>query len=58
MNERIIKTVEKGSIAEELEIEAGNVLLTINDEEIEDIFDYRFLIKDEYLEVVIRKPDG
>ena len=58
MKEHVIKSVEVGSIAEELEIEAGDVLLTINDEEIGDIFDYRFLIKDEYIEAVIRKPDG
>lgn len=58
MKEHIIKSVEAGSIAEELEIEPGDVLLTINDEEIGDIFDYRFLIKDEYIEAVIRKPDG
>jgi len=58
MKEHVIKEVKLGSIAEELEIEAGDVLLTINDEEIEDIFDYRFLIQDEYLEVLIRKPDG
>ena len=50
MKEHIIKSVEAGSIAEELEIEPGDVLLTINDEEIGDIFDYRFLIKDEYIE--------
>ncbi|MDF2844288.1 MAG: Fe-S oxidoreductase, partial [Herbinix sp.] len=30
----------------------------INDEEIEDVFDFRYLIKDEYIEVLIRKPDG
>ncbi len=58
MKEHMIKSVEAGSIAEELEIEAGDVLLSINDEEIEDIFDYRFLIKDDYLEIVIRKDDG
>lgn len=58
IKEHIIKTVDVGSIAEELEIEPGDVLLTINDEEIEDIFDYRYLMKDEYLEVVIRKKDG
>lgn len=58
MKEHVIKEVKPGSIADELEIEAGDVLLTINDEEIEDIFDYRFLIQDEYLEVLIRKPDG
>ena len=58
MKEHVIKEVKEGSIAEELEIEAGDVLLTINGEEIEDIFDYRFMIQDEYLEVLIRKPDG
>ncbi len=58
MKEHIVKAVEADSIAEELEIEPGDVLLTINEEEIEDIFDYRFMIKDEYLEVLIRKPDG
>lgn len=58
MKEHIIKSVEAGSIAEELEIEPGDILLTINDEEMEDVFDYRFLTKDEYLEVVIRKSDG
>lgn len=56
--EHIVKSVEIGSIAEELEIEPGDVLLTINNEEIEDVFDFRYMIKDEYLEVVIRKPDG
>ncbi len=56
--EHIVKSVEPGSIAEELEIEPGDVLLTINNEEIEDVFDFRYMIKDEYLEVVIRKPDG
>ena len=58
MKEHIIKTVESGSIAEELELEPGDILLSINNEEIEDIFDYRFIIKDEYLEVAIRKKNG
>lgn len=58
MKEHIIKTVESGSIAEELELEPGDILLSINNEDIEDIFDYRFIIKDEYLEVAIRKKNG
>lgn len=57
-NEHVIKEVFPGSIAEEMEIEPGDVLLSINNEEIEDVFDYRYMIKDEYVEVVIRKPDG
>lgn len=56
--EHIIKAVEANSIAEELEVEAGDVLLAINNQEIEDVFDYRCMIKDEYLEVLIRKADG
>ena len=56
--EHLIKEVYPGSIAEELEIEPGDVLLSINDQSIEDVFDYRYMIKDEYIEVLIRKPDG
>ena len=56
--EHIIKEVYPGSIAEEMEIEPGDVLLAINNEEIGDVFDYRYLIKDEYIEVLVRKPYG
>ena len=56
--EHLIKEVYPGSIAEELEIEPGDVLLSINDQSIEDVFDYRYMIKDEYIEALIRKPDG
>ena len=54
----LITQVYEGSIAEEMEIEAGDVLLQINGEDLEDVFDYRFLIRDEYIEALIRKPDG
>ena len=54
----MIKEVYPGSIAQEMEIEPGDILLSINHEVIEDVFDHRYLIKDEYIEVVIRKPDG
>ena len=56
--EHIIKTVYEGSIAQEMEIEPGDVLLSINGEEVEDVFDYRYLIKDENIDVLIRKPSG
>ncbi len=58
MKRHIINEIEEGSIAEELEIEAGDVLLAINDKEIEDIFDYQYLIEDEYLEILIEKKNG
>jgi len=57
-NEHIVKNIVPGSIAEELEIEAGDILLKINDEEIEDIFDYQYYCEDEYIVVTILKPNG
>ncbi len=58
MKKHTITSIEKGSIAEELGIECGDVLLSINDHEIEDIFDYQYLVNDEYLEVLIERQDG
>ncbi|MCM1088932.1 MAG: DUF512 domain-containing protein [Muribaculaceae bacterium] len=54
----IIKTVRRLSIAEELGIEPGDTLLQINGNGIEDIFDYQYLIQDEYIEVLIQKQNG
>ena len=45
----VIASIEPGSIAEELELEPGDVVLAVNDNEIEDVFDYHYLINDEYL---------
>lgn len=56
--EHVIKKVDEGSIAWEMEIEPGDILLKINGEEIEDIFDYQFMIQEEYIEVLVQKPDG
>lgn len=57
-NRHVIREVAPGSIGEEMEIEAGDVLLSINGQEIQDVFDYRYLIKSEYIEVLVEKPDG
>ena len=57
-NRHIIKSIEPGSIAEEMELAPGDELLTVNGEEIEDIFDYQFQIKDTYVELGIRRTDG
>lgn len=54
----IIFKIEPGSIAEELELAPGDALLAINGREIEDVFDYHYLIHDEYLEVLVEKADG
>ena len=58
LQEHIIKEVLPDSIAEELEIEAGDVLVSINEQPIKDVFDYRYLSEDEELTLLIRKPDG
>jgi len=57
-HEHIVKTVEPGSIAEEMGIEAGDKLLSINDNEIEDVFDYHYYVNDEEIVLLIQKPDG
>ena len=53
----VIKEVLPGSIAMELDIEPGDRLLSINQEEIEDIFDYQYYVENEYIEILIEKPD-
>lgn len=58
MKKHIIDKIEEESIAWELEIEAGDKLISINGTEIEDIFDYHYLVNDEYLEILIEKKDG
>lgn len=54
----LIRQVDAGSIAEELELEPGDRLLTINGREIEDIFDYEYEINSESILMVVRKADG
>lgn len=60
MNEKqhIIYRIEPGSIAEEMELEPGDVLVSINGTRIEDVFDYHYLVNDDYLVVIVRKPNG
>lgn len=53
----IIKNILPGSIAEELELEPGDELVSINGQKIEDVFDYHYLVNDAYLEIVIRKSN-
>lgn len=56
--EHIVSAVTPGSIAEEMEIEPGDVLVSVNGQEPEDVFDYRYLMNEEEVLVLIRKPDG
>lgn len=47
-----------GSIGEELELEPGDVLLTIDGEEIEDIFDYDYMTDSESFVMTVQKKNG
>ena len=57
-HEHIVKSVESGSIAEEMGIEAGDKLISINDNTIEDVFDYHYYVNDEEIVLLIEKQDG
>lgn len=57
-HEHRIKEIEAGSIADELGLEPGDRLLAINDNEIEDVFDYHYYVNDEELVLLVEKPDG
>lgn len=54
---RITKVAE-GSIAEEMEIEVGDILLSINEKPVEDILDFMYLTQDDFIVVEIQKEDG
>ena len=57
-NMHIISKVLPGSIAEEMELEAGDRLVSINGQEVEDVFDYHYLMNDENVTLLIEKTDG
>ncbi len=54
----VIQKVLPGSIAEEMGLEPGDAVLRVNGQEIDDIFDYQFLVQDEYIEVAVRAKGG
>ncbi|MGV8145105.1 MAG: DUF512 domain-containing protein [Alkaliphilus sp.] len=54
----VICKVHTNSIAEEVGIEVGDILIGINDQEVEDIIEYKYLLTEEYLEVAVKKNDG
>ena len=53
-----INSVDPGSIADELGLEPGDRLLSIDGHELEDIFDYEYYIENESIMVVIAKKNG
>lgn len=53
----IIEEVAKGSIADELGIEKGDIIISINDSEVKDIIDYKYLVSDDYIVLQIERNE-
>ena len=53
----VIKSVNKGSIADSLGILPGDIVIKIDDTEIEDIFDYQFMTLTDELVLTILRGD-
>jgi len=52
-----INSIEPDSIAEELKIQPGDYIVSINDKSINDRLDYRFYMSDEEVDVHIKRGD-
>ncbi len=53
-----IRSVEEGSIAWKEGVESGMYLVSVNGTAPEDVFDYRFLMNDDHVEILIREENG
>lgn len=58
MKKHIITAVAPGSICEELEIKAGDFIISLSGQEIEDVLDYEFMCREEELELLIETAEG
>ena len=58
MKKNEIKTVFENSIAEEIGLEPGDIILKINNSEVRDILDYRFLMSDEEILLTVQTKQG
>lgn len=54
----VITAVHPGSIAEEMEIEVGDRVLTVDEEELNDIIDFQFGIAEDEFMLLIEKTNG
>lgn len=53
-----ISSVEQGSISEKKRIKAGDTLISINGNEINDVLDYRFYLNDRKIHLTVKGADG
>ena len=54
----IVSGIQKDSIAEELGIEPGDIILSVDGVELADLIDYRFYVNSEELTIEIQKKNG
>lgn len=52
-----VNAVIEGSIAEELEIKPGDEILSIDDSPMEDLIDYNFLCKSDFITIEVKKKN-
>ena len=55
---QVIREVLPDSIGEELGLEKGDILLSIDGKEIEDVLDYYYLLEGTYIVLSIETKDG
>ena len=53
-----VSSVVEGSIAEELEIKSGDEILSIDNTKMQDMIDYNFFCKSDFLTLEIKKTNG
>ena len=58
LRKHMISRVLPDSIAEELGLEPGDRLISVNGQPVEDVFDYRYLMNEELVVLLVEKPDG
>ena len=54
----IVNKVMEGSIAEELEIEAGDEIVSVDETTMADMIDYNYLTKNDFLTLEVKKKNG
>ena len=54
----IVNKIEENSIAQELEIQSGDEILSIDEQKVTDLIDFNFLCKSEFLTLEIKKQNG
>lgn len=54
----VVAAVEAGSIAEEMEIQVGDHILEVNNQELHDIIDFQFEVSEEEYTLLVEKSNG